>query len=44
MYQNHRLYYLFHRFHILNNKIGLYIREIDTSQTDYSSYFCTMNH
>lgn len=27
-----------------NDKIGLSIREIDTSQADYSAYFCTMNH
>lgn len=40
MYQNHRRYYHFHRCSMRNNKIGLSIREIDTSQAGYSAYFC----
>ena len=40
MYQNHRLYYHFHRCSMQNDKIGLFIRGIDTEEINSTPYFC----
>lgn len=40
MYQNHRLYYHFHRYSMQNDKIGLFICGIDTGLINLTMYFC----